>query len=524
VTASVRDRDPGLGAGAQSEDPPSLAAVLTAEPETRSSALAARIATLVSTLAGSPPPGSPETSLATLDRIVGAGGRSEVWLALAVLTGRLPDSTTVARTARAVGLDGACHALYEELRRNGQLDDADWPAVEVVVGRVTVDVDHTRRAPFATGIQRVARELTRRWARDHDLILVGWTEGFTALRRLDPAEADVVVADDPSPASRPGGPAADRVVLVPWHGTHLVPELPAEPGRGSRYQALAAHSGCTIGVVAYDCVPLTMAETTGAGMPGAFAAWLAAAARVDRLAAISAAAAGELRGWKAMLAGAGLSGPEVAAIPLAVERRTPTDADIAEARRLVAVGDLPVVLSVGSHEPRKNHLALVQAAETLWKEGRLFSLALLGGNAWNSGGLDAEMDRLARDRRPIQTFRGLPDRLLWAAYRVAHCTVFPSLHEGFGLPVVESLASGTPVVTSAYGSMRDNAAHGGALLVDPRDPDELTDALRRLLDDPNLRRRLAAEARRLPARSWDDYATEVWEFLTIGKPAAGADR
>jgi glycosyltransferase involved in cell wall biosynthesis len=188
-----------------------------------------------------------------------------------------------------------------------------------------------------------------------------------------------------------------------------------------------------------------------------------------------------------------------------------------QVRDLLGIGSLPVVLAVGSHEPRKNHLALLHAAEILWREGLSFNLALIGGNSWNHADFDAQVELLRQANRPVQTIIGLPDDLLWAAYRQAYCTVFPSLHEGFGLPVAESLASGTPVITSNFGSMRELARHGGALLIDPRHDQQLTDALRQLLVDQPLRDRLAAEAAHLPPRTWDDYAASSWAYLVDGK-------
>ena len=99
----------------------------------------------------------------------------------------------------------------------------------------------------------------------------------------------------------------------------------------------------------------------------------------------------------------------------------------------------------------------------------------------------------------MQTVRALPDDLLWAAYRLAYCTVFASLHEGFGLPVAESLASGTPVITSNFGSMRRHRQPGRRpARRPPRRPTQLTDALRQLLTDRPLRDRLAAEAATIP--------------------------
>jgi glycosyltransferase involved in cell wall biosynthesis len=271
------------------------------------------------------------------------------------------------------------------------------------------------------------------------------------------------------------------------------------------------------GIIGHDCVPVTASETTAEGMSAGFANYLAAAAHVDRIATTCRAAQQEYAGWRAMLAGAGQSGPDIRCVPLPVQANVPSDTARAEARDLLAIGSLPLVLSVGSHEPRKNHLAVLHAAEVLWREGQRFSLAFLGGNSWNSAEFEAQVQALQAANRPLQTLRGLPDELLWAAYRLAYCTVFASLHEGFGLPVAESLASGTPVITSNFGSMKELASHGGALLVDPRDDRSLIHALRQLLTDRPLRDRLAAQAASLPLRSWDQYATETWAYLVKGE-------
>jgi glycosyltransferase involved in cell wall biosynthesis len=174
---------------------------------------------------------------------------------------------------------------------------------------------------------------------------------------------------------------------------------------------------------------------------------------------------------------------------------------------------VPLVVCVGTHEPRKNHLALLHAAELMWREGVLFSLALVGGRSWNDAGFRLALAAARERNRPVETVTSLSDRELWAAYRVARCTVFPSLNEGFGLPVAESLACGTPAVTSRYGSMAEITADGGAVLVDPRDDHDVAAGLRSVLTDDALLSRLRAEAAARPRRTWDDYSRDVWGSL-----------
>jgi glycosyltransferase involved in cell wall biosynthesis len=179
------------------------------------------------------------------------------------------------------------------------------------------------------------------------------------------------------------------------------------------------------------------------------------------------------------------------------------------------------VLVVGAHAPRKNHVAVLEAAERLWRKGHRFQLVFMGGSKWRAEGyFDAYVDRLQHDGRPVRVERRVSESVLWDAYRRARFTVFPSLIEGFGLPVAESLAAGTPVVTSNYGSMAEIAAGGGALTVDPRDVDDLEGQMRRLLEDDELVDRLGAEARGRDMGSWSDYSNAVWSFFFAGSARA----
>jgi glycosyltransferase involved in cell wall biosynthesis len=105
------------------------------------------------------------------------------------------------------------------------------------------------------------------------------------------------------------------------------------------------------------------------------------------------------------------------------------------------------------------------------------------------------------------------DEELWQTLRAARFSVFLSLHEGFGLPVAESLACGTPCLTTDYGSTREIADGGGALVADPHDDRAIAEQMRRLLTDDDLVQELEEQARRRPVRTWDDYARELWTAL-----------
>jgi glycosyltransferase involved in cell wall biosynthesis len=215
-----------------------------------------------------------------------------------------------------------------------------------------------------------------------------------------------------------------------------------------------------------------------------------------------------------MLPSAGLPAPRIVAVPLPITAVAATPPP--------ASSDRPLVLCVGSHEPRKNHGAVLYAAEALWREGHDFELAFVGGNAWGADAVLDRIGRLGRAGRPVSNRSAVSDDELAKLYSRARFTVFPSLNEGFGLPVAESIAAGVPVVTSDVGSMREIAEPGGALLVDPRDDDALVDAMRLLLDDEVELARLAAEAAGRQLGTWEAYADRLWDVLVVGTGAPAA--
>lgn len=476
--------------------------------------MAARVAQLLDALAPVEPAAAPRTP--PRDRVVravDAGGDRAIWLVLAVLLGELPVPEEVVATRRRAAVLGTGPALDEvarRARRRARRPGPRRPRVRVLHEQVLVDLEHTSRTELATGIQRVARRTAARWAEHHAVHCVGWTADGRALRSLDAAETSRALTGSGEAGRR--GPTTE--VVVPWGGTYLLPELVTEGDRQPRLAALARFGGLRTGVIGFDCVPVTSAETTDEAMGGAFAGNLAMVREFSRVAAISRAAAGEYSGWRRMVRAAGWPGPEITAVPLPTEAEAPSPGarDALRERTGLAPED-PYVLVVGSHEPRKNHLAVLHAAERLWREGVRFGLLFVGGNAWHSEAFSAQLTAAASRGRAVVAVRALPEDELWAAYRAARCVAFPSLNEGFGLPVAEALAVGTPVLTSDFGSMAEIAAGGGALLVDPRDDDALLGGLRTLLCDDDTHQRLRAEAGQRVTRTWDDYAEELWTYF-----------
>lgn len=445
------------------------------------------------------------------------------YLLLAAIVGQIPTGEEVIALERRWRLSGVATAIDTVLAMARALER--WkprraPSVRIERGTV-VDVHDTAHTSFTTGIQRVTRSVLPIWLGTANLTLVGWTGEFEAPRSLSVAEEALAGRTTPAPPARPE-------IVIPYQATWILPEIAVDVRRAARTRAIALYSGSRAVAIGYDCIPITSAETAGGGMPGGFANYLAALAEFDVIAPISGGSGVEFEGWRGMLGGAGLSGPRIVTVELATEAvggtaealrgpqgagspegaGSPQGAGVVEGLGIGA-GET-VVLAVGSHEPRKNHLALLQAAELVWAAGTDFTLVMIGGNSWDRADFDAALAAARARGRRIILLTGAPDATVGALYERARFTVFPSLNEGFGLPVVESIGVGTPVITSDFGSMRESAEGFGGFLVDPRSDAAIAAAMTRLLTDDALLAQLTAETVKAPKRTWDAYATGLW--------------
>jgi glycosyltransferase involved in cell wall biosynthesis len=159
------------------------------------------------------------------------------------------------------------------------------------------------------------------------------------------------------------------------------------------------------------------------------------------------------------------------------------------------------MLFVGTIEPRKNLARLVRAYSSFTTEEKRRSgeLVLVGAAGWMG---KKELARIL-SQAGVRWLGYLPREELEALYAAARLFVYPSLYEGFGLPVLEAMARGLPVVTSNTSSLRE-IGEGVALLVDPHDPMEMGRAIRRLAESEELREQLGAAGRERAAEyPWD---------------------
>jgi len=225
-------------------------------------------------------------------------------------------------------------------------------------------------------------------------------------------------------------------------------------------------------------------------------------AQCDLVIAVSEASRDDLL---SLAAAAGLAAPAVTVIrwPVPFDApRPPFTPPSTERRNVLYVSRLKQV---------KNHAALLAACELLWREGRDFSLTLIGceDEPRESAAVRREIECLAGAGRAIHWRAQVPESELHEAYRSASFTVFPSRREGFGLPIVESFWHGRGVICSGTEAMGEISRGAGAIAVDVTQPAAIADAMRTLLESDAACLALAQAAHSRALRTWDEFWKEL---------------
>jgi glycosyltransferase involved in cell wall biosynthesis len=378
---------------------------------------------------------------------------------------------------------------------------------------ILLDLTHTSHTRARTGIQRVCRSLWRALDATGSVTAICHDPYQRAWRPLQAWETENLESNDPAAgrgarwplsarlAGRGSRLLARRAPALPEGDLLLVPEVFSAATTAALPLLDERVSGPRVAVF-HDAIALKYPELSPSKTVARFPAYLHELARFDGVAAVSEDSKACLEDfWR--WAGVADS-PPVEAITLGLD-------PLAVASEPTPAGDdLTTVLSVGSIEGRKNHLALLEACERLWAEGRRFRLRLVGLAHPQTGRAALQRVRALQAAGRELTYDGPVDEAgLMAAYRNCTFTVYPSLIEGFGLPVLESLRHGKACICSKHGALGESTRGGGCIALDDVDASHLAAAIDRLLTEPTERERLQAEAGLRTFKSWNDYANEL---------------
>ena len=501
------------------------AADVTANDADLEQALAGRLRAAADHLLDKTPPGPPrprpDESGALLDGLVRSVqadlAPDRLWLLLTALCAAYPTRDEVAQARRLIELSGPLtaaanllHVAFPIAYEGGHLR----ASLEVVEGRVVVDVDHSAKYDLHTGIQRVTRIFLPLSDRDHDVVPVAWNRASGALHRLSLTESARVLQWAPArtfqeqvDAAR--GETADERdhLIVPWKSVVVMVEVPT--GRASdRLAAMGDVSGNRLVAVAHDAIPVVSADM----VPPEESAQVHAVPhrREIRLAGggrVTVGRRGDVR----------------------LRHRAPDPGlDRTNWCPRSALGSPEVPPATGERDrrrgPERARRRLPRTTgRTTWPystpprcsggEGVRFSLTFIGGSGWREG----FPERVAASSRTraarwmcagaCPTTTSAPPTVPPRSACSRPCTRASACRWPSRSPSAPRWSPPTSAPPPRPGR------HGGAVLIDPWDDGALIEAMRTLLTDPVALDHLREEARHRAVRDWHEYAADLWAWL-----------
>jgi glycosyltransferase involved in cell wall biosynthesis len=301
-----------------------------------------------------------------------------------------------------------------------------------------------------------------------------------------------------TPDGKPIVPGADD--------TFLTSELFSESERPG-FSDFVASRTCRLAAIFHDAIPLQHPHITWPQSVARHPAYIKLLTGFDRVWAVSETSRHDLIGfWRWQ----GVERiPEVVVLELGADFN-------AMPRVTQRAPSAPRLLCVGIIEPRKNQALVLEVCADLWSEGLAFELHVVGRvNPHFGAPIVTQLKALRRaHRKSLHFHEAANDAALAALYATSRASVFATIAEGCGLPLLESLWMGVPCVCSNLPVLRENADGGGCLPVAVNDRDAWKRALRRVLTDNPYHAALSAAAESRPLPTWKDAARALVSELS----------
>jgi glycosyltransferase involved in cell wall biosynthesis len=366
--------------------------------------------------------------------------------------------------------------------------------------KILVEVSHAAHHDVRTGIQAVVRGLLAGLAQaDINFQTVRWSRWRNAFVPLDRQRNQWLGLPDLSQTYQWPNEIGGARLLLPEviYGPKLL-----------RMIAYARKHGMRIAAIFHDAIPVTHPELVRREARKFHSSYMMALGDVDLIVAVSDSAAEQFRVFLQKRLG---RFPRIYVCPSAGE--------ISGEERGVAkpnpVADAVNILCVSTLEARKNHKTLLEAFELAHSAVSHPKLYLhLVGDRYKDADHIVELVKAATRRNPNIVWHGkISDHQLVKLYYECDFTIYPSILEGFGLAISQSLWNRRPCICASYGAMAETAREGGCLTVDVGDATKLSDAILALATHLDLRQKLVKEIDSRPLKTWRAYATEICREL-----------
>lgn len=374
--------------------------------------------------------------------------------------------------------------------------------------------DSTSWYPINSGIQRVTRCLAATFER------IGIEVRYLC---WNGTSLDFIPLQDPARIAhlqRFNGPqgaqtwAANAIQFAIEGGWLIIPELILPSRKGTLKQMLgrAKSRQLKVATIFYDAIPLKLTEFYESKFRHLYEQYMVEVLSSELIVPISKTSLADLKIFTQAR-----FGMEYNASARLVQLDLP--GELAGTKRVTSNVEISAsthtILSVGTVEPRKNHQRLVEAFDKLVKLTHAPVRLVIAGGFHNQE-FAKRIGNLISQHESITWIHNCSDEQLSQLYRDCLFTVYPSLEEGYGLPILESLWNGKPCICSRDRAVGEIASGGGCLPVNTHYSDEMTVAMLRLLQDRARLAQLTEEAITRPIKPWNQYATELVGLIALG--------
>jgi glycosyltransferase involved in cell wall biosynthesis len=387
---------------------------------------------------------------------------------------------------------------------------------------VLVDVTNAALDPANPGVIRVVRRLSSELQYDDrlELVFAAWSRDLGEFIFLDQTRRNFLQGY--------GGPRDGLGQLAAWKGgitpellisrirstrsrppVLLLPEVMFDDQANARLK-WAQRRGFKTAAILYDLIPIFNPELCDPNVCSGFPAYLKALAQVDAVWTISDFTLSEFSRYLGQIGDNLPATHEAIHLPGQFGEQPRN-----QSYEFATSNDEIRILFVSTLEPRKNHKRFLQAYRML-RERRpelALRLVLIGNRYASAPEIAEEVQALAQRDSSIEWLGTVDDERLASEFKRCAFTVYPSLVEGYGLPIVESLWMGRPCIAHDGGVMRELATPGGCTTADMMDPAAIAQALERLITDQSLLQKLRTEALQRKITTWRDYAETVAQRL-----------
>jgi glycosyltransferase involved in cell wall biosynthesis len=402
------------------------------------------------------------------------------WLALTFLLGQLPTVEQVTKLEMWIRssrddqelVENILRELTISLARSGALTD-----VLVIKERVIVLLKDVAKQSLHTGVQRVTRDLCRQLIDiDQTIVFANISDDGHSISPIDIDFARVMFTEKYRLNNSFDNQDIGEKFLIPINCRILVPEIPLNIDFNSRLSALGKSSSNSFSCIGYDLIPILSPEFVSREESEQFTHYLSMTSEAKKVMCISDQAAAEFAGYYEARKSVEGNSPEISVIDI------PTSRTLGSVNRLgrSSKDSKFHILSVGTIEPRKAQIETLLACKELWSEGADLKITFVGRvhaeilDIWNAltHGLADSMFRHLID---------ISDEDLAHLYSSSDLSIFVSKHEGYGLPIVESILHGTPVLTTNFSPSWSKVKDSGAIGISTVDASTISGELRKII-------------------------------------------